>query len=289
MFFTRSINALFALAAIVFAVGCGSSSSADDGASPPTRAQLVERVVGDSVQTLDVEAAREEADGRVFDMLVESTLVRDRAAGDSEPLFRALDLDSVKTIVRSDGPPSMVQIATTQTWDDARKSFERQGWKPVKGDALLELQGAGPEGIWFVTGRDGLIVVSTSAIDAEHARDGVHPAPAELGFLIEDAGGVARAAQVITHDCRRAVGIGWSPARGGGEVSVLVDEPADASRARENGTEKLTGMDYKYGDPRTDEDEDRVIVPYRVPAPRGSYQLPTDDLLTGVSHFGYRC
>jgi hypothetical protein len=289
MFITRSINALFAVAAVVFAIGCGSSSSADDRVSPPTRAQLVERVIGESVQTLDVDAARKEADGRVFDMLVESTLVRNRAAGYVEPLFLALDLDSVKTIVRSDGPPGLLQIATTQTWDDARTRFEREGWRPVKGDSLLELRG-GPEGIWFVTGRDGLIVVSTSAVDAERARDGIHPAPAELGFLIEDAGGIARAASIISHDdCRRAVGIGWSPSQGGGEISVLVHEPADASRVSQNDTGKLTSTKYSYGKPRTDEDEDRVIIPYRTPAPSHSTEIPVGDLITGISHFDYKC
>ena len=283
----RSINTLLAIGLILFA-GCGGSGSDSASTDPPSVDELVGLVPKDSTSalTLDVAAAREEVDERRLQPLVESTIVG-YPGRDYEPLYRALDASAVTGIVRSDGPPEILLIGTTQTWDEARAAFEREGWKPdpANENTLKHPDARYSEALLFVTGRDGLIVLSGFATAAAEARDGKSSASPALRKLIAGVDGPARGARLGELPCVGGKAIGYRPSQGGGELAVTVDGPADASRARDNGTG--AGQGYTFDDPRAE--GDRIVVPFRKPAGDDAFREPAPDGAGDAWFFDYEC
>src|SRR3954454_15408096 len=203
-----------AAALALAASGCGGDDTAGDEpaqVTPARFADLLARLPSREPKAiaLDVASARRElglpADaappappdhgtdgGRRLRGLVAATVLN-YPIKDNGPLDRALDYRRVTALVRVDGPPEALLIATREPWNELKKALRRAGWRERR-DGVLE-RPAGPELRW-VAGRDGFAVAAGDPSLPRAVLQGrTHTAPA-LRALLTAGDGPARAARI---------------------------------------------------------------------------------------------
>lgn len=206
---------------------------------------------------------------------------------DNGPLDRAIDFRRVTGLLRADGPPEVLVVATRQPWADLRAALERRGWRE-RSDGVLERPAvSGARVLRWVAGRDGLAVAAGDARTALRLRDGTLPASRAIRDLLAAVDGPARAARLDGSRCIRSVAAGYSPAAGAGDFTIAVpDVPPLPYRLRELRDRRLPAG-YATSSPRAA--GGRLEVPFSFEASTDPAVQPVTLALASSGYFGYRC
>jgi hypothetical protein len=206
---------------------------------------------------------------------------------DDGPLDRAIDYRQVTGLLRANGPPEVLVVATRQPWADLRAALERHGWR-ARPDGVLERPAVpGARVLRWVAGRDGLAVAAGDARTALRLRDGTLPTSRSVRDLLAAVDGPARAARIDRSRCIRGVAAGYSPGAGGGEFTVVVpDVPPLPYRLRTLPGRPLPAG-YAASSPRAA--GGRVQVPFSFEASTDPAVQPVTLALASSGYFAYRC
>ena len=196
---------------------------------------------------------------------------------DNGPLDRAIDYRKLTAVVRADGPPAVLLVATREPWKDLRASFERHGWRP-RPDGLLE-RPAGARALRWVMGRDGFAV---AAGDPNAARAAFRRRSRSAVIdLLRAAPGPSRAARTADDGCITGVAAGYSPGDASGQFLVAVrDVPPRPFRLRAR-----LGLDTQK--PRAA--GGRVVVPFVYEATTDAARQPAARALASSGRIAYAC
>jgi hypothetical protein len=205
---------------------------------------------------------------------------------DNGPLDRAIDYRQVTGLVRADGPPEVLLIATREPWSDLRDSLRRHGWQ-ARRDGLLERPPGGRVLRW-VAGRDGFAVAAGDPRAARGALDRRTPAGQGLQTLLRAAGGPARGGHVGGGGaCVVGTAVGYSPAAASGRFVIAVrDAPPRPYRLRRIRGRSLPAG-YSAGAPFAA--GGRIVVPFGFEASTDPGTQPAALVLASGDRFTYRC
>jgi hypothetical protein len=237
----KPLLAAVLIALLAVAAGCGDEKAKQTTTiEPPAFGELLRRIPATEshAYALDVAAARRGiglpanaapappsggTDGaRRLRALIAAT-VPSYPVRDNGPFERAVDYGRVTGIMRFDGPPEVVVIATREPWDELRARLGRNGWRPGKYGVLVqEDRGSGRLLDYVSGGDDGLLVATGSLESALAVRSSKHTPSNELRALMQALPGPARAARVGGPGCVQGVGVGYSPGEAKGIFAVDV-------------------------------------------------------------------
>jgi hypothetical protein len=206
---------------------------------------------------------------------------------DNGPLDRAVDYRRVTALVRADGPPEVLMIATREPWDELKEALRKEGWRE-RADGVLE-RPAGGEGrvLRWVAGRNGLAVAAGDPRLAPRVLAGRERTSRDLLALMEAARGPARAARLAHSPCVEGIAAGYSPAAAGGEFVVAVDDvPPRPYRLKPSRSRPLPAA-YETQTPRAA--GGRVTVPFTYEASTDPAEQPGALALASAGLFEYRC
>jgi hypothetical protein len=291
--------------AVAALAGCGGSDDAAPGpapARPPSFAALLGRIPSGETQAvaLDVVAARRGLglasdaapapvsggnDGtRRLRALVAAT-VPSYPVRDNGPFQHAIDWSKVTGLVRYDGPPEVVIVATRDSWSRAAARFRHAGYSQ-RGGLLVH---PNPDGdvLEYVGGRDGLIV---GAGGAEAVRSAVAGRVAPNRRLVDLLGlvqGAARAGRSDGSGCVRGVAVGYSPETASGSFAVdVADVPPLPARLVEH---RASGPLGSYALQRPVAAGGRVVVPFARETSTEPSDIAVATRPSWLRFFGYRC
>jgi hypothetical protein len=197
---------------------------------------------------------------------------------DNGPLDRALDYGQVTALVRADGPPAVLLIATREPWSDLRASLERHGWRERR-DGLLE-RPASARTLRWVVGRDGFAVAAGGPEAARSAFERTSRSP--LLALLRAAPGPSRAAHTSARGCITGTAAGYSPGAAAGAFVVATrDVPPQPFRLRVLTDRVPTQRPRAAGG--------RVVVPFSFEATTDPTRQPAALALTSSGQFAYSC
>ena len=294
-----------ALALLVAGCGGGGDGDAPDRVEPVPFGYLLARVPTreDKAIALDVAGARRELGltasaappappdqgtdgGRRLRGLVAATVLN-YPIKDNGPLDRAVDYGLVTGLVRVDGPPAVLLIATRQPWDDLRAALEREGWHERRDRVLERPADERVRVLRWVQGRDGFVVAGGDPREVRAVFAGRERTAPELRTLLDAASGPARAARLVDSRCVRGFAGGYSPAAGQGQFVVAVsDVPPAPFRLQPVRGQPLPER-YSTQTPRAA--GGRVQVPFTFEAATDPAVQPTSLALSGSPYFAYDC
>jgi hypothetical protein len=204
---------------------------------------------------------------------------------DNGPLDRAVDYGRVTALVRVNGPPEVLMIATREPWAELKDALGKEGWRERPGGVLERPAGGQGRVLRWVAGRDGLAVAAGDPRLAPRVLAGREHTPRELRALLEAATGPARAARLAYSRCVEGIGAGYSPAAAEGAFVVTVPDvppqPARLKRARS------LPDGYALETPRAA--GGRVQVPFTFEASTDPSTQPGALALASADLFTYRC
>ena len=196
---------------------------------------------------------------------------------DNGPLDRAIDYGQVTALMRADGPPGVLLVATREPWKDLRASLERHGWR-AREDGLLQRPASARTFRWVI-GRDGFAVASGDPAAARAAFRRKSRSP--VTDLLRAAPGPSRSARLADAGCITGVGAGYSPEAATGQFVVAVREvPPRPFRLRER-----LGLDMQ--EPRAA--GGRVVVPFAYEATTDAARQPAARALASSGQITYAC
>ena len=295
-------RAIAAVAAALTVVSCGGADEGDDRRTrvePAPFGDLLARVPARerSAIALDVAAARRElglpADAGTGDRTDGQRRLRAMVAAtvlnypirDDGPLDRAIDYRRVTGLLRVDGPPEVLLVATRQPWNDLRRALAREGWRPVRGGVLERPARGGAPVLRWVAGRDGLLVAGGDPRLAPRVLDRREPTSRPLRALLGATAGPARAARLLDGRCVSGQAAGYSPADAAGAFVIAVDDvpplPYRTARVRRLPDGFELQRPYAAGG--------RVSVPFTFEAASDPTVQPAALARASAPLFAYRC
>ena len=299
------IRATVALCVALLA-GCGGGDKHEPAQVDPARlGDLIARIPASerSAVALDVARARAELglaadaappapetqgnDGqRRLRALVAATVLN-YPIRDNGPLDRAVDAHRVTGLVRVDGPPEVLMIATREPWAELKRALGREGWHARRDGVLERPLDPDTRVLRWVAGRDGLAVATGDPSLAPRVLAGHGPTSGELRALLAGVSGPARAARVVASRCVKGLAAGYSPAAAEGQFAVAVADvpPLPYRLVRPRGARLPAG--YQLGKPVAA--GGRVQVPFGFEASTDPTVQPGALALVGLDLFTYRC
>lgn len=289
--------------ALALAGGCGGGGDGPERVAPARFGDLLGRLPAaeDKAIALDVSGARRELGlpetaappvppaqgtdgGRRLRALVSATVLN-YPIKDNGPLDRAVDYGLVIGLVRVDGPPGVVLIATREPWDELRAALEREGWHE-RGALLERSPDSRVRVLRWVAGRDGLMVAGGDPRTVRAVFAGRERTAPALHALLRAGHGPARAARLVGSRCVRGFAVGYSPAAGGGEFVVAVTDVPPLPFRLEAGDRRLP-EGYATQTPRAA--GGRVEVPFTFETATDPAIQPSSLALASSPYFTYDC
>lgn len=297
------IRRLCLAAAVLAVVGCGGGAEKRTAVDPLPFGELLAHIPPDqtSAIALDVRTARAELglapdaappappdhgnDGeRRLRGLVAATVLN-YPIKDNGPLDAAIDYRQVTGLVRADGPPEVLLIATREPWSALHASLRRHGWQQGA-NGLLE-RPAGGRALRWVAGRDGFAVAAGDPRAALSARDRRAAGGPGLLALLRATTEPARGARLTGARCMSGVAVGYSPAAAAGRfVYAVSDVPPRPYRLRPVRGRRLPDG-YAASAPFAA--GGRVVVPFSFETSTDPSLQPAALALTSSGPFAYAC
>ena len=204
---------------------------------------------------------------------------------DDSPLDRAIDYRRVTGLVRVDGPPEVLLVATREPWNELKESLRRGGWRERR-DGVLQ-RPAEPNVLRWVAGRDGLLVASGDPALARRVLGGRERTSPDLRALLEAAEGPARGARLASGRCVTGVAAGYSPAAAGGAFVVAVPDVPPLAYRLSPARDRRLPAGFATQTPRAA--GGRVLVPFTFEASTDPAVQPAGLARASADYFSYRC